>query len=702
MTSGFETRQFCSEMSQSRNPTDTQALLQSMLQRLKLQPGREGQAYLHAPVPVTAASTRGQDGVRAASNLQKVNTGPVNGFESGTNGVASNEVKISAVDGNFGLRGGEIQQPGHGCEEDRGLISSPTQKHNIDGGAGENRVLGQTTQPGISPRGAEQLFPSQSLKDAEITSFKGTGGERLSFGSSALTRNKDAETSVGQNQDQSFTPKVYTWSPKPTDTNPGTAGQEDKGLHVGNGGLGALTQSKDVLIVPTDQTAINSSFRRKQRSSENKTRRWTQKIKERWRDRPGSLGKKGKEDEGRAEQKSQQATQISPQNQPSTAETLISTSNKEDGRNLPSLDSSDPSKTPLRHTEDSINEANVRSTGDFEFGLGSFSLLDEIVTGQEWAKFLNPHQSATLSSQRPPEEPQIPPNPHDSSQPSVILNHRGGVNNQWSFRGTDVSPGSDFSMAQISPDAFQPVRMDVSEGKQQQYVHGEAEQSEPMEHGHIQSAMQCGDSGLGQRLRPPPSFVHPADVLNSSALRSRVPSNRKRQHQSSERIQIDKISDAREAEREGSLSSLSRTSSHAMEAAESQHDNIMPLYTLNSPPSLLSASSFSPFAPAPRGVLKHSISQDSESSMETMTKRRRVEENRRVHFSEEVQTIAPLELDLDATDSEEDSGAEEDSVTEQECAVEQAAIEEVAPARRPALPAWILALKRRNTGRKPR
>lgn len=66
-------------------------------------------------------------------------------------------------------------------------------------------------------------------------------------------------------------------------------------------------------------------------------------------------------------------------------------------------------------------------------------------------------------------------------------------------------------------------------------------------------------------------------------------------------------------------------------------------------------------------------------------------------------TIAPPELYPDATDSEEeDSEEEEDSVTEYEEV--QVGIEEVAApaARRPALPAWILALKRRNTGRKPR
>ncbi len=137
-----------------------------------------------------------------------------------------------------------------------------------------------------------------------------------------------------------------------------------------------------------------------------------------------------------------------------------------------------------------------RSTGDFEFGLGSFSLLEEIVTGQEWARFLNPNQSAASANQRPSEEEpsqfKIPPNPHDSGQSPLILNQHGGVKNQWSFRAPEESPDSDFSMAQTSPNAFLAVSMDVTEGKQQQYVHREADQSEPMEHGHT---------------RRPPSFV---------------------------------------------------------------------------------------------------------------------------------------------------------------------------------------------------
>lgn len=88
-----------------------------------------------------------------------------------------------------------------------------------------------------------------------------------------------------------------------------------------------------------------------------------------------------------------------------------------------------------------------------------------------------------------------------------------------------------------------------------------------------------------------------------------------------------------------------------------------------------------------------------------LTDQRRVENVRHVHFSEQVVTIAPPELDLDASYSEEDSVAEDDSVIEDDYEVDQAeavVLEEVIPARRPALPAWIRALKRKNTARKHR
>lgn len=279
-------------MSQSHNPKDSQALLQSMLQRLKLQPGREGQEFLHTIAPVTVASSWGQDGERAASNFsesptQKVNTSPVNGFQF-------------AVDSNSVPKGSEIKQPSQ-CEVDGGLISFPSQKDNIDDDTGEKRVLGQATLPEITPAGRGQLFPAKSLKDSHITSFERTDGEIVSCGSPI---NQDAVTSMGQNQDQNqvFTPKVNMWSLKPTDASVQVGGGDNK---MGNGDS---TQSKDAQFVTTSPNN-NSSPRRKQRTSENRTRRWTQKIKEKWRDKQGRSSKKGKEEGGTMHQKSEQVNE---------------------------------------------------------------------------------------------------------------------------------------------------------------------------------------------------------------------------------------------------------------------------------------------------------------------------------------------------------------------------------------------------------
>ncbi|KAM4555266.1 uncharacterized protein PAE49_014383 isoform 2-T2 [Odontesthes bonariensis] len=675
-------------MSQSHHPTDTQALLQSMLQRLKLQPGREGQAYLQTPV-CTASTFRQEDG-KGASNLQVINSSPANVFC--VNGIHSKEFGIPAVDSNFDVKCGETKHSWSGSEVGRSLTSFPFQKVSIGGDMGESRVLGQATQPGFIPTGTERLFPAQSLKDADLTSVDRTEGDRVSFGSFSMKRHIPPDTDTvsnmgpNQNQVQKFTPKVSLLSMKSLDAD--SAGQGNKKFHTGNGDSGGLEQSKDV---SSSQKQTNS--RRKQRSSENKTRRWAQKIKERWKDRQGSFGKKGKEDEGRVDQRIEQPTQILTPNQLPMTDNLMSTPNEDGEQSFTSLDTSGSSIMFPSQTQDNVVDGSLRCTSDFETGLGSFSLLEEIVMGQEWAKFIDPNLSATFTNQKPSEEllnqPKIQPNP----------NQLGGVSGHRSFRSTESSPAAVFRVAQSPPDAFTSSSMNVPKGKQQQRGYRDSDQSEPMEDGHNQSDMQSADKGLVLQLRPS-SFTEPADNQYNSALKSRVQTSRKRQHQSAgrrdERLQLEKISDGEEADG-GSISSACPTSYHMIDkSGQTQQDNVIPLYALNSHPTPLS----NPFAPAPRGVLKHTMSQ--ESSMETLTKRRRVEENRRVHFSEEVETILSPDLDLNATYSEEESEEEEDSMIEQECEVEPALTEEVAPARRPALPAWILALKRKNTGRKHR
>lgn len=282
-------------MSQSHIPTDNQALLQSMLQRLKIQPGRDSQTHLHTPVPIAAVTTCVQDGERGASNTHS----PVNGFQFGTNGVPSKGFGISS------LKDGEIQQPGLGCKVDGGLTSFPTLKSNTDGDKGENSAMVRATHPGISPIGTEQLFPAKSLRDTDVTA-----SERTSAGRVMNDEGAARGMAKNQDQDQSFTPKVYMWSVEPTNANYDVVSQERKVVHMENGGFGALAQNEETHIVLNDQITTKSNSRRKQQSSENKTRRWTQKLKERWKDRRGSFSKKAKEEQ-REEQQSEQGTKVS-------------------------------------------------------------------------------------------------------------------------------------------------------------------------------------------------------------------------------------------------------------------------------------------------------------------------------------------------------------------------------------------------------
>lgn len=131
--------------------------------------------------------------------------------------------------------------------------------------------------------------------------------------------------------------------------------------------------------------------------------------------------------------------------------------------------------------------------------MGSFSLLEEIVTGQEWAKFLTPNPSATLVSPRLPEK--TPPNPFSSVQSSTFFSQQGSGNNQWNIWGTKTTSGPNVGTAQISP-ASMTVSMEVSEGKQKEPLYRQADQSEPMDDG----ATQPAERRLAQQHRPP-SFV---------------------------------------------------------------------------------------------------------------------------------------------------------------------------------------------------
>ncbi|XP_024138969.1 uncharacterized protein zgc:113229 isoform X2 [Oryzias melastigma] len=635
-------------MSQSHQQTDSQALLQSMLQKLKLQPGSEGSRQtfaVDAPTPV-------QHHEKGPFSPQGVNTSPVEVF--GFNGSALKEFGSSAE---FGFSGGKGKQPGPGCEVSS-PVSFPSFNFSAVGNKSKSWVLEHANHPGVTPAGSQHLFPATSPKDIDLTSFKSTNGDTSTFGNFTMTQpflpNKDTAFNLRSNETtvQGFTPKSYVWSKKSTDTD-----KDNKELHTGSDA--GLDQSKDLQFVSSNQKPTGS--RRKQRSSENNTKkRWTQKIKERLKDKHGNNGKKPRGEEVTTDKIIEQEAQV---------EEDVFNPSKTDGERALSSGSGVSIKT-----EDSTNDSISRFTSDFEIGLGSFSLLEEITKGQEWAKFINPSHSTPSVLQRPSVEsvflPQNQPDSHNRNQSPQTPNHPGDVRDIWSSRSTDLSPAEGFRMP--------PVVMDP-------------QHSEAMEDDHSKFHLQSAGSEARMHFRSsyrPSSQTDSEDNANKSILMKKSYSSRKRQHQHRVERMIEETDGA------GLVCSGSQTNFAMMEASGHSQDNMTPL---RAPPSHLAFF-------APRGVLRPSKDHSSEASMETDTKRRRVEENRRVRFSEEVVTLPSSYLYQNVTDSEEEaeeeSFPEEDSVAEQECEVEQPMMEEVAPARRPERSGWIKALIRKNTRRK--
>lgn len=278
-------------MSQSPESTDTQAVLQSMLQRLKIQQAKdsEKQQQLHAPNSVVSTCAEGE--VSEASS-KKRNDGPADGGEYGINGVPSKLLRSFEANQSTHLKRGVVLKPVLNWEVDKGHISFPAQKDNSDGGAGQISPVGQDAQPRIRPAETGQLFPVELPKDVNVPSNR-SNVETMSIGS----------VTVSQPQSQGFSPRLFAWSPTPTYV---TGSPRFRFLPVENGECGTPKPSKDLQITATDPNIQKSGFSIKQPSPGNKPRRWTQKIKARWKDRPGSFGKKQKEEQREAQQTGQQ------------------------------------------------------------------------------------------------------------------------------------------------------------------------------------------------------------------------------------------------------------------------------------------------------------------------------------------------------------------------------------------------------------
>eukprot|EP00063_Salmo_salar_P080195 XP_014055030.1 PREDICTED: uncharacterized protein LOC106604669 [Salmo salar] len=696
-------------MSQPSPSVDTQTLLQSMLQRLRLQPGSETQhgRQDQAPHgPTTAAQGQGEDGGRPWANVigDGALVSPADDVRAaqGKGGCekareremrrldSREEFGIPVWDCNFGgssRKGkgeeGRKQPTGSLPKLDRGqMVSSPS-------AAQGSPILAPSQDAGSvigDPGGSVGALPT-------VMTFTGTqtGNEGHIDASPLSNSSLSSKTKGAQNHDRSV---LMTSNSDfiPFDT--GT--QMERWWTLGNGGS-EVPGHGDVMKIISPGQGVAENI-----SSTKSMKRFTQRIKEKWRDRQGSLGKKRKAEDGVREEwkdAKQVKFQLSTRD-----DNFTKMSNKEGDTTTQSPIRKGQGEAPPTLSEDSGTEGQFRSPSSFEFGLGSFSLLEEILTGQEWARFLNPSQVNTLANQTPAEEvtnqfeiSKSRPQDHESGRSTMTLDgvsQSGNVNSQWDFRQSELDQSYD-----RSADVSSSVNMNITEPSlvQEQNSKCELIQSAPKEYGHVQS--QTSSDEVRPNHIPVLEFssIKPVEVLDSSALKSRVYMNRKREHQPQER-----------EEGRGGLKGEGgeRQEDNSVPSDREEGDNfMMPVYPLKSslsplplPPSSPSSSSTS-HPLVTRSILRHSVFQDSESSlsMETVTKKRRMSKSRHVRFSEEVVTMPPSLLIQQYSDSEEDCGTDEDSTLDENAVIkEEVKVVPMIPQPAAALPAWILALRRKT------
>ncbi|XP_036406765.1 uncharacterized protein zgc:113229 [Megalops cyprinoides] len=414
-------------------------------------------------------------------------------------------------------------------------------------------------------------------------------------------------------------------------------------------------------LTPSQSAAGNTPShpaKRKRRWTEGKPTRWARSIKERWRDRRASQRKSGKEEDSARENGGKGHGEKGKTPEPVLLERTSNTPTKEEESSMREQ-SNTATTTELEGNPEGSPE---RSSIDFEFNFTPTNLLEEIFTGKEWSNYLSFRRSPTPTDtiNQPRTEGHSCTQKNDPGekmeQQDTTLGLRASTEDTWNFKQGIANQNVDVYPMQISSRAVpttnkeayerMPVQSNVTSGQ----LCTSAESCHMQDTDQSQEPIQAGTFDF---------LTKPVEVLDGSALKSRVHLNRKREHHSGERRE--------RAEGGKSLLGDSTVGTDLQTGDESREDtsNLIPLYIL--PPARPPLSS--------RSILHSSEAQDSP---ETVIKKRKLKDQsddiRHVRFAEEPVFVPELQFSEFLTS--ETSGS-------------------------PSLPGWILALKKK-TRRKPR
>ncbi|XP_076878507.1 uncharacterized protein LOC143527281 [Brachyhypopomus gauderio] len=477
-----------------------------------------------------------------------------------------------------------------------------------------------------------------------------------------------------------------------------------------------------------DERGSNTRTSRNKKRADAGQKKWTQKVKERWRERKRNPESRVNRD---TEQHHEVAEVCCPPTFTRTNENTTATAfSVEAGLQQHPINSGpdEAPPSPLDHMSEPI------------FSFGSFNLMEEIFSGQEWAKFF----PASTNSQS---ESSCTAQDKTTNSISQLYQEKQTVIRQWDYKDTTES---NLSMApsQMNSGGLQQD-MDTSEHFYTQT--NASDFSMPLlPKGHLELADPSGSNQRTRSMDPylifsqntertkdrSPSLDH---NLNSQlqthvAVHQMLSDDHSLNHSQDSEL-VHGQSESKEGlsdisylqPRDGSSlmahGSLNRKRGHGALSRnpneqvglqfrevdewredpltprpdDQREDLIMPLYSPHPAPTLSSVHPLQCF-----------ISQDSEyMNTETVVKKRRVDNPRRVRFAEEVVILPPLivsedenddENDEDEDDNDEDDDDEDDDdeddddedddegdKSDEECREE--------PLSRPTISGWIVALR---------
>ncbi|XP_048032221.1 uncharacterized protein zgc:113229 [Megalobrama amblycephala] len=404
-------------------------------------------------------------------------------------------------------------------------------------------------------------------------------------------------------------------------------------------------------------------------------KRWAQNVKERWRERHRSTMTRQRGDGERPKQNEVQSN-------------LSSLSVPIDVNNTPTAPAeiTDIHHEPINTALEEDGPASLSYMSDSLFSFGTTSnLMEEIFSGTEWAQFLSVNGTTQDQSNEPQsninqplEEERTSKWTHNDTTDSHLVPSFSEsfasdkpVYNQTETSQMSASSShvSDLTTNQLqTSDPFtnqlrnQTSYLELNKShhieqsnKQSQFSQHDPNKLKATEESDSQQmSSQVPDTNQGGTEDFIPlldlSYIKPKD---RSSITSHGSLSRKREHWTNRRDPVEHTSQDMEEEDHSSSFMATQTSVAAQ--------SISPSSSLNSLMDTISESSV---------------------SLETAVKKRRMEDTRRVRFSEEVIILPPSSLpEYDDEDEDEDENDENDN----DCPEE--------PSPRPSLPKWIVSLK---------